>query len=89
MTTDLNKQERYLLEWLKRDAGQYGECHGKTLDGLLERGLAAVQGAESGLHNGFIAKGNGIMYRAVSITDAGRAALSRGPQEVTGERQDG
>lgn len=72
----LTSQDRLLLEWLQRDDGQYGECHGRTLDGLVERGLAVVQGAQSGVNNGFIAKGTDIMYRAVSITDAGRLALS-------------
>lgn len=73
---DLTKDERLLLEWLSKDDGQYGECHGKTLDGLIERGLAMVHGVESGLVNGFIAKGADIMYRAVSITDSGRQALT-------------
>jgi hypothetical protein len=72
----LTTAERGLLEWLRTDDGQYGECHGKTLDSLIERGLVVVQGAESGISNSFIAKGTNIMYRAVSITDAGRAALS-------------
>lgn len=77
---ELTSDELLLLEWLSTDDGQYGECYGKTLDGLLARGLAAVQGAESGLQNGFIAKGTDIMYRAVSITDAGRAALREGSE---------
>ena len=72
---ELTKEERFLLEWLRSDDGQYGECHGKTLDSLLAKGFAVVQGVESGLNNGFIAKGTDIMFRAVSITDAGRAAL--------------
>lgn len=71
----LTKEERGLLEWLEKDDGQYGECHGKTLDGLLDKGFATVGGKESGLNNGFIAKGTNLMYRAVSITDAGRDAL--------------
>jgi hypothetical protein len=79
--TEITSQEKFLLEWLSTDDGQYGECHGKTLDGLIERGLAVVQGVESGLNNGFIAKGTDIMYRAVSITDAGRLALLPSPQE--------
>jgi hypothetical protein len=83
--SQLSKDERFLLDWLKNDDGQYGECHGKTLDGLIERGLAAVQGVESGLNNGFIAKGTDIMYRAVSITDAGRAALAVTSPDRRGE----
>lgn len=78
----LSSSEKFLLEWLSKDDGQYGECHGQTLDGLIERGLAVVQGAESGLTNSFIAKGTDIMYRAVSITDAGRLALSRPQREA-------
>lgn len=74
--SDLTKDERFLLEWLSKDDGQYGECHGKSLDSLLSNGFAIVQGAESGLVNGFIAKGTDMMHRAVSITDAGRAALA-------------
>ena len=70
--TDLTKDELFLLDWLKTDDGQYGECHGKALDGLVAKGLAVVGGGETGIRNGFIAKGTGMMYRAVSITDAGR-----------------
>jgi signal transduction histidine kinase len=78
----LTSSEKMLLEWLQKDDGQYGECHGKTLDGLIERGLVVVQGAESGMVNGFIAKGADIMFRAVSITDAGRQALAPKRWEV-------
>jgi len=74
--TEISKDERFLLDWLKNDDGQYGECQGKTLDSLITKGLAVVQGQDSGLNNGFIAKGTDIMYSAVSITDAGRAALA-------------
>jgi hypothetical protein len=73
----MTKEERYLLEWLSKEDGQYGECYGKTLDALIENGFAVVGGEDTGLNNGFIAKGRDIMYRAVSITDAGRAALTR------------
>lgn len=76
MQTALNASEKGLLDWLSRGDGQYGECHGKTLDGLIERGLVKVGDQQTGLDNGFIAKGADIMYRAVSITDAGRSALS-------------
>lgn len=68
--------ERDLLEWLgKEDFSQYGECHGRALDGLIAKGLAQVHGAEEH-QSGFIARGSGGMYRAVSLTEAGRAALS-------------
>lgn len=73
----LTTSEKYMLEWLAPENGQYGECHGTTLDGLIAKGLAVVGGEETGLDNSFIAKGTGIMYRAVSITDAGRAALTQ------------
>ncbi|WP_291869728.1 hypothetical protein [Bradyrhizobium sp.] len=71
----LASNEIALLVWLSKEDGQYGECYGGTLDGLIAKGLAKVQSEESGLNNSFISKGTSIMYRAVSITDAGRAAL--------------
>lgn len=76
-TQELTQTERFLLEWLAKDDGQYGECHGPTLDRLVAAGLAKVNGEESGLRNGFIAKGTSLMYRPVSITDAGLAMLDR------------
>lgn len=71
----MNAAEHDLLMWLAReDFSQYGECHGKTLDSLIDKGLAQVlQGREH--QHGFIAKGDGPMYRAVVVTDAGREAL--------------
>lgn len=67
--------EQSLLEWLaKEDFSQYGECHGKSLDRLVELGLAQIHGP--GEHQHFTAKGCELMYRAVSLTDAGRAVLS-------------
>jgi len=74
---DLTASERLLLDWLAADDGQYGECFGRTLDSLIAKGFATVGDAQSGLNNGFIAKGTDIMYRTVSITEAGRAARSR------------
>lgn len=72
--TDLNIDERDLLKWLgQEDFSQYGECHGKALDTLISKGFAQIHGAEE--HQTFIAKGTGMMYRAVSLTDAGIAAL--------------
>jgi hypothetical protein len=68
----LTKDERFLLEWLsKEDFSQYGECHGKSLDGLIAKGLAQLHGAETERNNTFIAKGDGIMFRAVSLTEKG------------------
>lgn len=73
----LKRDERDLLEWLgQEEFSQYGECHGKSLDGLIAKGLAQVHG-DSEHQGGFIAKGTGSMYRAVSLTDAGREALQR------------
>lgn len=72
----LRTSEKMLLEWIQKNDGQYGECQGETLDELMRLGLVMVQGVQSGLENDFIAKGSDIMYRAVSITDAGRAALA-------------
>lgn len=71
---DLNKSERDLLTWLgTEEFSQYGECHGASLDGLVAKGLAQIY--TPGEHQtGFIAKGRGNMYRAVSLTEAGRAA---------------
>src|SRR5436309_2383677 len=73
--TELTTSERYMLKWLAEEDGQYGECYGPTLDSLIAKGLAVVGAEQSGLDNCFIAKGRDIMYRTVSITDAGRAAL--------------
>ena len=78
--TDLTKNEIYLLRWLgKEDFSQYGECHGLSLDSLIVRGFAQVHGP--GEHQQFIAKGTTMMYRAVSLTDAGIAALKALPAE--------
>ena len=73
-----NADETHMLKWLcKEDTQQYGECHGHTLDALISKGWAEVLGEDTGTHNNFIAKGRGIMYRAVRITDAGRAELEK------------
>lgn len=70
---DLNNSERDLLRWLgEEEFSQYGECYGKTLDGLIAKGLAQVHDNMDG-QGGFIAKGTGLMYRAVSLTEAGWA----------------
>lgn len=70
----------YLIEWLDQsEYGQYGECHGKDLDRLIELGLAQIHAP--GEHQHFITNDwdgtQGMMYRAVSLTDAGRAALAQ------------
>jgi hypothetical protein len=74
--TDLSATERDLLQWLSEsDLSQYGECHGDDLDSLVAKGLAQIHGEETEMDNPFIAQGHGIMYRAVSLTDAGRELL--------------
>ena len=71
----LQPDERDLLLWLNEDSfSQYGECYGRALDRLCALGLAQVH--QPGEHqNSFIAQDHtgskGIMYRAVSLTDAG------------------
>ena len=75
--TSLTVSEKDLLLWLSReDFSQYGECHGSALDGLIEKGLAQLHGEETETNNTFIAKGHGIMFRAVSLTDAGLDVVS-------------
>jgi hypothetical protein len=76
--TIMTDRETSVLLWLSTEDGQYGECRGPTLDGLIAKGYAVIGGPETGINNNFIAKGYGIMYRTVSITDAGRAALASG-----------
>lgn len=71
----MDSSEKFLLEWLGKDDGQYGECRGKTLDALIEKGLARIV-PDSGINNGFIAKGTGLDYQTVTLTDAGREALA-------------
>lgn len=73
---DLSNDEYIVLEFLYDcDPAQYGECYGKVLDGLILKGLAVIGTEDTGHHNGFIAKGSGLMYRAVYLTDEGRNAL--------------
>ena len=73
--TELNADERDLLLWLaEEDFSQFGECHGRALDVLIEKGLAQVH--EDRDHQdraGFIARGEGPMFRAVSLTARGIA----------------
>jgi hypothetical protein len=70
----LTEDEADLLDWLgQEDFSQYGECHGKALDALIAKGLAQVHG--SGEHQSFIAKGTSLMFCAVSLTQAGIAAV--------------
>jgi hypothetical protein len=65
----LTEAERFLLEWLgKEDSSAYGECHGTDLDELFRRGLAIVSPQMVG---------RDPHYRRVSLTEAGRAAISR------------
>jgi hypothetical protein len=69
---NLTPSEHGLLQWLaQEDTSQYGECHGPDLDSLIAKGLAELCGEETEMVNTFIAKGRGISYRAVKLTDAG------------------
>jgi hypothetical protein len=69
---ELTNDEIDLLQWLgKEDMSQYGECHGKNLDSLIAKGLAELCSQETERVNPFIAKGEGIMYRGVRLTDKG------------------
>lgn len=77
----MTANEKFLLEWLSQEDGQYGECYGPSLDALVAKGFAKVGGEETGTNNSFIAKGRDIMYRAVSITETGRAALQTGGEK--------
>jgi hypothetical protein len=73
----MTQEEFALLEWLsKEDFSQYGECHGKHLDALIAGGLAQVHPG-TGRNNTFIAKGDGPMFEAVSLTEAGWSALKQ------------
>lgn len=78
MSEELSRSERDLLHWLSQeDFSQYGECHGVTLDALISKGLAQIH-PNSGRNNTFIAKGDSIMYQAVSLTEAGMDCAKRG-----------
>jgi hypothetical protein len=67
----------FLLRWLgENDFSQYGECYGKSLDALVALGLAQIHDGDEH-QSSFIAKGRGDMYRAVSLTAAGRAAIAK------------
>jgi hypothetical protein len=75
--TDLNADEKQLLMWLSQeDFSKYGECYGSALDSLIAKGLTRLHGEETETNNTFIAKGHGIMFRAVSLTDAGLDVVS-------------
>lgn len=73
----MTANERDLLLWLaKEDFSQYGECHGPELDLLITRGFAQIHGP--GEHQCFIAKGTSLMFRAVSLTEAGIIEAQKG-----------
>jgi hypothetical protein len=83
--TDLMPDERELLLWL----GEYThcECYGSSLDSLMAKGLVELCGAEYPWNP----NGKGRPYRAVHLTDAGRAALpeQRAIEEVWKGREEG
>lgn len=75
--TILSKTERFLLEWLsKEDASSFGECKGADLSILVHHGLAQI---------GPVPPGRDSNYRAVSLTEAGFAALSPPSSPSAGE----
>lgn len=84
---DLTPNEGHLLMWLSEATySQYGECYGPALDALIAKGLAEVhEGREH--QSGFIAQGDGPMYRAVSVTKAGWAALEALAAHTTKEHR--
>jgi hypothetical protein len=72
----LTPRQLGLIEWLSlEDFSQYGECYGSDLDRLVELGFAQVHGPLEH-QSGFIARGTGAMYRAVSLTDKGRELVA-------------
>lgn len=73
--SDLDASQKDLLSWLgESEFSQYGECHGKSLDRLVELGLAQLHKAGEN-QTGFIAQdrtgSKGDMFRAVSLTEKG------------------
>ncbi len=72
----LSASAQDLLRWLgEEDYSQYGECHGPALDELVAAGLTQIH--KPGDYQGaFIAKGTSLMYRAVSLTEAGLRCIN-------------
>lgn len=63
----LAPQEASLIEWLSReDSSTHGECNGTCLDRLISLGLAILGPPDD----------RGDLYRAVSLTEAGRKLAS-------------
>jgi hypothetical protein len=64
-----------LLRWLSEsEYSQYGECYGRALNEVIGAGLVQIHPAREH-QEGFIAQGDGPMYRAVSLTEKGRKLL--------------
>jgi hypothetical protein len=74
----LTKNQRFVLEWLKKDDGQYGECKGKDLDRLMELGFAEWARRDV----------RGDDYGYIAITEKGVAALSTPSIARTGDALD-
>ena len=87
----MTEDEIDLLLWLsEEDFSQYGECYGKSLTRLIKLGLAQHHPG-TGYDNTFIAKGRGIMFEAVSLTEQGRTLARKLKEQEdvepgTGER---
>jgi len=73
---DLDKDETALLSWLGEETySQYGECQGPVLDSLVAKGLVKIHGQSEHQENFIPVNGAGELYRAVSLTDAGKQVL--------------
>jgi hypothetical protein len=69
MSALLSPTERSLLAWLgRKEFSEYGECFGRTLDVLIEKGLAR--------HYPDPGSRKGKMFDSVSLTSAGRRVLT-------------
>ena len=72
----LTKAEQFLLEWLGREeSSAYGECCGQELRRLCDLGLAEIGPYPDGYREP-------QYYRRVSLTSAGRTALSRAKERT-------
>lgn len=48
---DLTEEQKQLVEWLRTDRGQYGECKGLELDALHAAGLVVWYDSQSSLRS--------------------------------------
>lgn len=72
---EFTKEEKFVLEWLSKDDGQYGECRGKSLDKLMSLGLVEWKRRDV----------RGDDYGVVGLTEKGfKAALPSPPLNGVG-----